>query len=227
MKKILNSMRIFTAQYTVTTMLQVLGIFMVGYVAITLIAVIFGGLEAISDDSFFAGFLSGFIPGFTVIIPAAGAFLLAGIYNCNMPITPGYKYFHGIHDSENHFRRALIGANIISLFMGALGTLINYIASFFVEDMYSPMLSVGVCLLATGIMNFSGHCKNTTLRFILMMPIFMGVGFFVGFSSAAEEDGDKIPMEILYIAVAIVAVIYIAGLIFTLTKCKKYWRADK
>lgn len=227
MKKILNSLRIFTAQYTVTTLLQILGAFCGAYVVIAVFGVVFAGFEQVSHDSFFAGFLSGFIPGFTVIIPAAGTFLLAGIYNCNMPITPGYKYFHGIHDSENHFRRALIGANIISLFMGALGTLINYIASFFVEDMYSPMLSVGVCLLATGIMNFSGHCKNSTLRFVLMMPIFVGVGFFVGFSTAAEEDGDKIPMEILYIALAVVAVIYIAGLIFTFTKCRKFWRADK
>ncbi len=227
MKDILKSLRIFTAQHTITTLMQVIGIFIGSYVAIALVGTGVMLIEKAEPESFFAGFLAGFIPGFTVIIPAAGVFFLSAVYNYNMPITPGYKYFHSLHNSDEHFRRAIIGSNIFALLIGALGTGINAVMQLFIPEIYPIIASPAICLLGAGLMNFSGHIKNSTARFIIIMPMFMGVGFLAGFTASAEEDGDTIPEAVYIIAILAAAAIYIAGLTFSLLKCRKFWRADK
>lgn len=227
MKEILKSVRIFTAQQTITSMLTVLAGFLSAYVFIALLGVVVMFTEKADPDSFFSGFISGFVPSFTVLIPAAGVFFLSAIYNYNQPITPGYKYFHSLHDSEEHFKRAIIGANIIALLTGVVGTGINAVLQIFVPEMLNILLSPAVCLLGTGLMNFSGHIKNSLVRFIMIMPIFMGVGFLTGYMSSAEEDGEILPDTVLIIAVIVSALVYIAGLVFTLIRCKASWRSDK
>ena len=61
----------------------------------------------------------------------------------------------------------------------------------------------------------------------MIMPIFMGVGFLTGYMSSAEEDGEILPDTVLIIAVIVSALVYIAGLVFTLIRCKASWRSDK
>lgn len=227
MKDILKSLRIFTARYTIKNIIMVFGVFFVCYAVVALLGTGIMIMEKEDPESFFSGFGSGFMVGITVLIPAAGVGLLSAIYSYNMPITPGYKYFHSLHNSDEHFRRAVIGGNIFALLIGALGTVLNAVMHIFIPDMYNIIVSPVICLLGVGLINFSGYIKNNTARIFAIMPMFLCVGFLAGFTSSAEKDGDTIPEAVYIIAIIAAAAIYIAGLTFSLLKCRKFWRADK
>ena len=229
MKQYIRSLRLFTAQYTVTTMLQLLAAFAGAYAVIGIMGSATSIFAESDPDSFFAGFLSSFIPGCTIMVPLFGVFLLNAIYSYNMPITPGYKYLHGIADSAKHFKRAIIATNIIAVIIGGVGTLINWVLTMWVGDLIlSPIASLAVCLGGIGLANFTGYLKSTAARLISIMPMCAVVGFVVGFTAAAEEDGEMgISDTAFLIVLAVTAVIAVAGFVYSMLVCEKKWRADK
>lgn len=224
MKQLFHSLRIFTATYTIKMSLQILGMFIGSYVIIALVALLAAGVENISPDSFASGFLTGFVPGMAMFVPAIGAVLLNAVYTYNYPTTPGYKYFHYLHDSAEHFRRAVIAGNIVSLAVGALGTLVTFILGFFMEGIFSPLVAAEVSLIATGLINFSGLAKNAAVRFGIIMGVCLATGFFMGFTSAAEESFDNTALFVTLIAAVVICA---AGLTYSMLMCRKKWRADK
>lgn len=225
MKRCFHSLRIFTATYTIKMVLQMLGIFIGAYVIVTILGMVAAGLDSIAPDSSFAeGFLAGFLPGVSAFLPAVGVMLLNVIYTYNFPINPGYKYFHSIKDSEIHYKNAIIAANIVSVSVGALSVLVTYLLGLFTETTLSPLLAADICLLATGLVNFSSLAKTTFVRMMLIMPMCLVVGFLMGFTSAAENSLD---ITIMIIVCIVSVVVFIAGLVCAMATCKKRWRADK
>ena len=229
MKQYIRSLRLFTAQYTITTMLQLLAVFAVSYAVIGIMGAGSSFFAESNPDSFFAGFVSSFVPGCTIMIPLFGVFLLNAIYSYNMPITPGYKYLHSVADSAKHFKRAIIATNVIAIVIGVLGSLINWALTIWIGDLIlSPIASLAVCLGGIGLANFTGYLKSTAARLISIMPMCAVVGFVVGFTAAAEEDGELgISDNAFLIVLAVTAVIAVAGFVFSMLVCEKKWRADK
>lgn len=229
MKQFIRSVRLFTAQYTLKTMLQLLGAFAGAYAFIGAMGVVSSAIAESDPDSFFAGFVSSFVPGFTVMIPIMGVFMLNAIYSYNMPITPGYKYLHGIADSAKHFKRAIIATNILAVIIGVVGTLINWALTKWIGDLIlSPMASLAVCFGGLGLTNFTGYLKSSAARLISIMPMCALVGFVVGFTAAAEEDNELVTNEnVFFIVLAVAVVVGVAGFIFSMLQCEKKWRADK
>ena len=229
MKQVLRSLRLFTAQYTITSMLQILAFFVGIYIVIGLMG--FGALDVLEDspDSFIAGFFTSFIPGMTVMVPLMGVFLLNAMYSYNMPTTPGYKYLHSVSDSSKHFRRALIASNVMAVLLGFMAMLITWLMCKWVgELMLSPVATLAICFAGIGIVNFTGFFKGQLARLISIMPMCCVVGFMVGFTSAAEEDDNVFINEnIMYIILAVAVVVAVAGFIFSMVKCEKKWREDK
>ena len=229
MKQYIRSLRLFTAQYSITTMLQLLAAFAGAYAVIGIMGAATSVFAESDPDSFFAGFVSSFIPGCTIMVPLFGVFLLNAIYSYNMPITPGYKYLHSVADSAKHFKRAIIATNVIALVIGVLGSLINWALTIWIGDLIlSPIASLAVCLGGIGLANFTGYLKSTAARLISIMPMCAVVGFVVGFTAAAEEDGELgISDNAFLIVLAVTAVLAVAGFVFSILVCEKKWRADK
>ncbi len=229
MKQVLRSLRLFTAQYTITNMLQILAIFGGVYIIIGMMG--FGALNVLEEapDSFIAGFLTSFLPGMTIMVPLMGVFMLNAIYSYNMPTTPGYKYLHSVSDSSKHFRRALIGSNIAAVLLVVLATFVTWLMSKWVgEIMISPIVTLAICFAGIGIVNFTGFLKGQLARLVSVMPMCMVAGFITGFTSVAEEDENAFINEnIMYIILVVAAAIAVAGFIFAMVKCEKKWREDK
>ena len=231
MKKYIRSFRIFTAQYTIKTTLQMLAAFAGAYAVIGIMGVASSVFAESDPDSFFAGFVSSFIPGCTIMIPLMGVFILNAMYSYNMPINPGYKYLHSVADSAGHFRRAIIMSNVLAVVMGGIGTLINWGLTAWLGDLIlSPIASLAVCFGGIGLTNFTGYIKSSAARLISIMPMCALVGFAVGFTSAAEaeDDGGLVISDTAFlITLAVAAAIGVAGFIFSMAICEKKWRADK
>lgn len=229
MKQILRSLRLFTAQYTITSLLQVLAIFGGVYLIIGMMG--FGALNVLEDspDSFLAGFFTSFLPGMTIMVPLMGVFLLNAMYSYNMPTTPGYKYLHSVNNSAKHFRRAIIGSNIAAVLMGLLAVLVTWLMCKWVGELFlSPIATLAISFAGIGIVNFTGFIKGQFARLISIMPMCAVVGFMVGFTSVAEDETNAFDDEkIMYIVLVVAAAVAVAGFIFSMIKCEKKWRADK
>ncbi len=231
MKKALCSLRIFTAQYTITSLLQILASFLLAFGVVSLMSLgIMISIEA-SEDSFIAGFLSSFIPGMTVVFPLMGVFLLNAMYSYNMPTNPGYKYLHSIADSSKHFKNTIIVSNIAAAILGFVSLLLVWLIGIaFSEIIISPLGTLAISFGGIGLVNFTGYLKNQWARLISILPMCGIAGFVVGFTAAAEEDGEEIPAisdNVMLIVVAVCIVLAIAGFIFSMKKCEKKWREDK
>ncbi|MBQ8170357.1 MAG: hypothetical protein IJZ95_00050 [Oscillospiraceae bacterium] len=221
MKDMLRSFRIFTGNYTLKTVFQMLLAFVAVFAAITLLSLI-----PVEDESFAEGFLTAFLPAFSLFLPLCGVFLLNAIYSYNNPITPGFKYFHSLPDSDTAYAQAIAAANLFTLIIMVLGVTGHYIYSVFAPFPLSPMISAALALLTTGITNFIGNVKNQWVRIFSVMPIFCLAGFASGFSSAMLEDGERIPDTVIWISLGVAIAVYVAGLVYALATCKKKWRRE-
>ncbi len=231
MKKILRSMRIFTAQYTITSLLQIMAAFGMAYIIIALLG--FGAMSAAeaSPDSFIAGFLTSFIPGFTIMLPLMGVFLLNAMYSYNTPMTPGYKYLHSIADSAKHFKNTIIATNILAAVMGLFSLVVVWLLVLGLKGFeLSPLGTLAIAFGGIALVNFTGYLKNQWARLISIMSMCAITGFVIGFTAAAEEDGEKISAitdNVMLIAVIVCFVAAVASFIFSMKKCEKKWREDK
>ncbi len=231
MKKALSSLRIFTAQYTITSLLQIMAGFLIAFASVSLLGIGAMVITEADEESFVAGFLSSFIPGMTIMFPLMGVFLLNAMYSYNMITTPGYKYLHSIADSARHFRNSLIVSNIMAVILGFLSLLVVWLIGTVLTDMpVSPLGTLAISFGGIAIVNFTGYLKNQWARLVSILPMCGIAGFVVGFNAAAEEDGEAvlaISDNVMLIVVAVCIVLAIAGFIFSMMKCEKKWREDK
>ncbi len=222
MKEMLRSFRIFTAQYTLKVMLQTV-LIMLGIYAVV------SGLSFISFDGsdFGEGFLMGFLPSFSMVIPICGSFMLNAIYSYNMQINPGYKYMHSIKDSGKKYVQAIIVGNMLSLVILGIAMFIIWTMTTFLDVALPPALSAVLAFAVLSMINFTGNAKKQWIRILAIMPLFVLVGFFSGFSSAAEHDNNPIPEFVVWICLAVAVVAFIASLIYTIKTSEKKWRRDE
>ncbi len=221
MKEMFRSFSIFTGAYTIKNTAQILLTFFAIFGAMSLLSAI-----PVQEGSFAAGFFTSFIPGFSMFVPMCGAFLLNALYNYNLPQMQGFKYLHSIPDSAEKFRQAIVAANIVALVIMLIAIAINSLLFYGFEIGTTPLFAAFVSLLAIGITNLLGSTKKQWLRFVAMMPLFVGAGFAFGFSAAMQEKGEALPDFVLWIAFGVALVVYIAGLINTFAVCKKKWRRE-
>ena len=221
MKDMFRSFCIFTGAYTIKNTAQILLTFFAIFAAMSLLSAI-----PVQEDSFAAGFFSSFIPGFSMFVPMGGAFLLNALYTYNLPQTQGFKYLHSIPESARKFRQAIAAANIVALAVMFIAIVINSLLFYVFEIGTSPLFAAFVSLLAIGITNLLGGTKKQWLRFAAMMPLFVGAGFAFGFSAALQEKGESLPESVLWIALGVSIVVYIAGLIYTFKVSEKKWRRE-
>ena len=216
-----RSFRIFTGAYTLKNTAQLLLTFFAIFGAMSLLSAI-----PAEEGSFTAGFFSSFIPGFSMFVPMGGAFLLNALYSYNLPQMQGFKYLHSIPDDSRIFRQAIVTANIVAILIMLIAVGINSLLFYGMEIGTSPLFASFVSLLAIGVTNLLGSTKKQWLRFVAMMPLFVGAGFAFGFSAALQEKGESLPDFVLWIACGVSLVVYIAGLIYTLTVTEKKWRRE-
>ncbi len=223
MKKMFGSLRIFMGNYSFLTVLEMTAGFFVVFGIFALLSAI-----EFPPESFAAGFFSSFAPAITMFVPLLGSFMLNTIYTYNNPIVPGFKYLHSIPDSDKHYVRAIVVGNIVAAVVMVIAALVQMLISTLLGvQIASPLISVVVVVLALGLVNLSGNSKKSWVRTVLLMPVFIVAGMTFGYSAALAEDGERIPAIVLWIALAVAAVVYIAGLIYTLKVSAKKWRESE
>ncbi len=224
MKEMFRSFRIFTGNYSIKNVLSSGIAFVVVFGAMSLLTMI----EA-PEDSFLEGFVTAFVPAFSLFAPLLGAFLLNAVYLYNLPITAGYKYFHSMRDGGKRYVQAIIAANILTVFIAAFAVGIQAIIFSIVgsEAPYLYIMSVVIAMIVTGLINLIGNTRRQWLRMVTIMPVFVLSGGLFGYTAAIVEDGERIPNIIMWIALAVAAVVYVAGLIYTLAVSAKKWRMSE
>ncbi len=222
MKEMFRSFRIFTGNYSIKNAIQAGITFVVIFGAISLLSLI----DA-PEDSFLEGFVAAFLPAFGMFVPMLGAFLLNAVYMYNLPITPGYKYFHSMRDGEKRYVQAILGANAVALIIMIVAVAIQFGAFALIGSGASPTYSVVLAMMAIGLFNLIGNTRRQWLRMVLMMPLFVVAGGFFGYTAALAEDGERIPDIVMWIAMAAAAVVYIVGLIYTMATSAKKWRISE
>lgn len=222
MKEMFRSFRIFTGNYTIKNVLQLILVFCAIFGAMSLVNMI-----EVPEDSFAAGFFASFVPAFSMFIPLSGGFMLNAIYSYNMQITPGYKYLHSIPSSKKSYVQAILAGNLAAFLVMLLAMGLQILLFSIFQIGASPIFSAVISLLAIGIINLLGNTKRQWLRMVLLMPVFILAGGLFGYSAAMIEDGERIPDIILWIALGVSAAVYIIGLIYTLTSSAKKWRRSE
>ncbi len=222
MREMFRSFRIFTGGFTIKNVLQSGLAFVVVFGAMSLLSLI-----EVPEESFMAGFFASFIPAFGMFVPLLGAFLINAVYMYNLPITAGYKYFHSMRDGEKRYVQAILAANIIALIVMIVAVALHFGAFALIGKGVTPTYSAAIAMIAIGLLNLIGNTQRQWLRFVLMMPLFMLAGGFFGYSAAMAEDGERIPDIVMWIALAVAAAVYAAGLIYTLAVSAKKWRMSE
>lgn len=222
MKEMFRSFRIFTGGFTIKSVLQSAVVFVVVFVAMSLLSLI-----EVPEESFMAGFFASFIPAFGMFIPLLGAFLMNAIYLYNAPTSQGYKYFHSMRDGEKRYVQAILAANIVALIVMIVAVALHFGAFALIGKGVSPVYSAVIAMTAIGLINLLGNTQRQWLRFVLMMPLFVLAGAFFGYFAALAEDGESIPDIVMWIAMGVAIAVYIAGLIYTTAVSAKKWRRSE
>lgn len=222
MKEMFRSFRIFTGNYTIKNVLQMILVFCAIFGAMSLLSMV-----EVPEKSFAAGFFASFLPAFSMFIPLSGGLMLNAIYSYNMQITPGYKYLHSIPCGKKGYVQAILAGNIVAflVMLLAIGLQILLFSIFGLGA--SPIFSAVISLLAIGLINLLGNTKRQWLRMVLLMPVFILAGVLFGYSAALSENGERFPDIILWIALGVSAAVYLIGLIYTLATSARKWRRSE
>ncbi len=166
----------------------------------------------------FEDFLSGFVGVQHMVIPcvlsciALNGTMLANSANAGF----GYKFFRSLPNAEKHFRRAVLGGNIISL----LGTaFIAVVGSFYLESTLMLMFSVVLSVVFLSIMNFVQYIENYVVKLVLLM---MTIGFAGGIVGFFGEREFTVPNAVVLYTLVICAAVYAVSLVYVLTNSKKF-----
>lgn len=224
MKEMFRSFRIFTGNYSIKNVLSSGIAFVVVFGAMSLLSLI-----ETPEDSFLEGFVTAFVPAFSMFAPLLGAFLLNAVYLYNLPITAGYKYFHSMRDGGKRYVQAIIAANILTVIIAAVAVGIQAIIFSIVgsEAPYLYIMSIVIAMLMTGLINLIGNTRRQWLRMVSIIPVYLLAGGLFGFTAAMVEAGESIPDIIMWIMLAVATVVYAAGLIYTLAVSAKKWRRSE
>ena len=225
MKQYIKSFRIFAVPQVITS---VLGGGVGACVGIAIVFLLNLLSASGADDDFRNGFLAGFMPSVGIVVPVISMVLMNGIFSAINSIAQGYKYFHSMPQGAEHFRRAVICGNLLSLILCLLWALVMIPLGTFVGNPLIVLMDLYFGFLGLGIINLTGFNIKGWIRIVGMVPIFLLAGFSAGFTAAMTEDGETIsPVIIISILVFSLAV-FAVGFVFSLVNAKKKWyTADK
>lgn len=172
----------------------------------------------------FRDFMTGFIPLVCGGLALGLGFGLVGsVFNGNLPANPGYRFFHSIADGAEHFKRAILFSNIISLFPIALYGVVGGLV--FRHYIIVVMTVTGFFMIA--LTNLTSHLKSPWIR----IGSFMVVGFAYGFySGVAGDEGEglaELPLNVTIIVCAVVTVFYVISLIVVTAAAEKRWNREE
>lgn len=190
----------------------------------TAVMLITGLLMALISNEWFRGFMTGLIPlacGAAAIGLVFG--LVCAVFNGNLPANPGYRFFHSIAGGAEHFKRAIVFSNIMSLFpialYGAVGGLV------FRHYIIVIMTATGVFM--TALMNLTSNMKSPWARIGAFVIVGFAYGFYAGVNGDEDEAFTVLPLDITIIVCAVVLVFYIASLIVVTTTAEKRWSKEE
>lgn len=148
--------------------------------------------------------------------------LVSTAYNGNLPANPGYRFFHSVADGAEHFRRAILFSNIMSLFpiaiYGAVAGLV------FRHYIIVVMTAAGFFMIA--LVNLTSHMKSPWIRIGSFVVIGFAYGFYAGINGSEDEDFASLPLNVTIIVCAVVAAFYIISLIVVTTTAEKHWSKE-
>lgn len=189
----------------------------------TAVLLITGLLMFLINNEGFQDFMTGFIPlTCGALAMGLGFGLVGSVFNGNLPANPGYRFFHSVAGGAEHFKRAIVFSNIMSLFpialYGAVGGLV------FRHYIVVVMTVTGFFMIA--ISNLTSHMKSPWVRIGAFMVIGFAYGFYAGVTGDEEEGVAELPLNVTIIVCALVAVFYIISLIVVSTTAEKRWSKE-
>lgn len=227
MKKYVNSFRIFFGRCSLTSMVS----FLVTMAVIILIVAVLEVLAAGGD--FMAGMMDGMSVMLAGVVPLTGLIFLSTVYTYANPATPGHKYYVSVPGSAEHFRRAVIAANLFSLALGAvLIAVMNLI--FLPLGGGGGMAFYGLILMLAvlGLCNFTGYIKNTAARIAAVSFTMCFTGFAAGFLGADAEDEDSFSALIVnnpwlpWVVLGTAALVFAGGFVYSVAVSRKKWESE-
>lgn len=224
MKKYIQSFRVFFGVCQIRSFVIMVAV-IVGF------TVLCGLTDFLPDTSFLNGFAKGVSSMMGAISAAFGIMFLNVLYQYVSPVTAGYKYYHSMPDSAVHFRRAIAASNFLGIATGLV--LIAFISLVYLligVDTGIIFFSAALLFLATGVCNFTGFIRSNTARIISLMGVMVLFGFAAGFTDGLRDEDESNAIDLLSqnpgIALTIGGVsiaVFIAGLIYSMTRAEKKW----
>lgn len=220
MKEYIRSFRTLVARSTI------IQVFVTAILSLAVFTACTVSLNFLEDGSELKDFMLGFVPFTCLLLPTSVIAMLQSIFNCNNPITPGYKYFHSISGGAAEFRRAIMVGNVILLAVAALSSIIALISTQFVNYGGTILLTPGFSLAMTAICNFTGFSRNYLVRISIILPACIIGGFAGGFTAGYEDTAEgshSFGGTVSAIIFAVCAAAAAAGIIFSALNAEKQW----
>lgn len=183
--------------------------------------VVIGVVDRLAKSEWLSGFINGAVPVISAItLPTFVAVTVIGVFNTNSPDVAGYKYYHALPNSAEHFRSSILFANLSGVVMTA--AFMAVVALFFKAE--TAVCAAAVTLLTTGILNFMGFTNSLWTRMIpLGIAGGMGGAFCMGFVDGAEYT---IALSVFAVMAAVSAAVFAAGVVFAVVKAKSAWESE-
>lgn len=219
MRELYRSLKIFTGRNPVRDWLKCLAVVLAaGAVSVLL------DFSNMGTESDIADFMAGLFSGIICIGPVFGVLMISAIYAYNIPTAQGYKYLHSIADSDKHYLRAIIAANI-----GVVGIALICIAAqlavcALTQAGRPPILETLFMFMSiAGIINLIGSARQLWLRMLCIAPVCFVSGMVFG-NYAADSDSGIFSSVLVIPAIIIAVALYIAGIVYALMTSAKKWR---
>lgn len=229
MKKYVNSFRIFFGRCSLTSMASFL-------VTMAVIILMIAVLEVLATGGdFMAGMTDGMSVMLTGAVPLTGLIFLSTLYTYANPATPGHKYYVSVPGSAEHFRRAVIAANLFSLVLGAvLIAVMSLILTLGALGAGGGVAFYGLVLMlaALGLCNFTGYIKNTAARVAVIASTMGFTGFAAGFLGADADDEDSFSTLIAdnpwlpWVVLGTAALVFAGGFVYSVAVSRKKWESE-
>lgn len=218
MRELYRSLKIFTGRNPVWDWLKCLAAVLAAAVAVLLE---FANMQEGND---IVDFMAGLFSGFVCIGPVLGVLMISAIYAYNIPATQGYKYLHSIADSDKHYLRAIIAANIGVVGIGLICIVAQLAVCALTQAGKPPILETLFMFMSiAGIINLIGSTSKLWLRVLCIAPVCFASGMVFG-NYAADSDSGIFSSVLVIPAIIIAAALYIVGIIYALLTSTKKWR---
>lgn len=219
-KEYIKSFRIITATQVVRS---VLGGLLGGAVGVAVV----GLLNLISGSEEMGAFWAGFSPAIGILVPMLAMVILNGVFAALNPMAQGYKYFHSLLGGAEHFKRALICANLVSVLACVVWGLVMIPINLYIGNTFMSCIDIALGLVMLGIIDITGFSGKMWVRLLGILPVLFVFGFAGGFTVAMSEDGETIDAVFVVIMMAVSLVVFFAGLVYALLNAKKKWYAEE